>query len=80
MHGYFEGDIDGMGNEAITDGDYGAKGDMTLDDNGPPFEFMISSRMINNMFHVVLAHNKIEKDASYDTIMATNFPFDWTST
>lgn len=57
MHGYFLGEIDGMGGEEVTDDKYGALGDMDLDDNGPPFEFQISNRLINNMFHVVLAHN-----------------------
>lgn len=57
-----------MGSEEVTEGDYGAKGDMNLDDNGPPSEFQISSRLINNMFHIILAHNTISKDASYKTI------------
>ena len=41
---------------------------------------MISTKVINNMFHIIMAHNTIRKDASYDVIMGEHFPFDWTST
>jgi hypothetical protein len=69
-----------MGDEEINGDPYGALGDMELDDNGPPFEFMISNKLINNMFHVLLAHNTIHKRVSYEQIKANKLPFDWTST
>jgi len=37
MGGYFVGKVDGLGNEEITGGDYGKKGDLQLDDNGAPY-------------------------------------------
>ena len=39
IHGFFVGQIDGMGDEEIDDDVYGKFGEMELDDNGPPFEF-----------------------------------------
>lgn len=80
MHGYFEGDIDGMGSEEINDAPYGLKGDMQLSDDGPPFEFQISNRLINNMFHVLLAREKVHVRSPYQSIMKYKPPFDWTST
>ena len=80
MYGYFEGDIEGMGDDEIKDGDYGAKGDMTLDDHCAPFQFMVSNKVINNMFAVILTHNQIGIDAPYSKFVETNFPVDWTST
>jgi len=41
---------------------------------------MLSSFVINNVLQAVLGHNTVGKDASYDVIMSTHFPIDWTST
>jgi hypothetical protein len=40
----------------------------------------MSSELINNMYEVILGKNTISKDASYDSVMSTNFPIDLTST
>ena len=41
ISGYYEGQIDGMGNLEIDDNVYGRKADMELDlsPSGPPFQF-----------------------------------------
>jgi hypothetical protein len=80
MGGYFVGRVDGLGNDEITEGDYGKKGDLQLDDNGDPFQFLMSSSVINNVLQAILGHNTIGKDAPYDMIMSMHFPIDWTST
>lgn len=78
--GYFEGAVSGLGDDAVTEGKYAAKGDIQLDDNGAPYQFAMSSFLINNVLEAVLGHNQLSKEASYQTIVDSGFPIDWTST
>jgi len=79
MYGYFEGVIDGMGDDAITDPLFNKNGDLQLDEN-TPFQLEVSSQLINNALEVILGHHYISVDVTYDTMQQNGFPIDWTTT
>lgn len=66
INGFFDGKIEGTYGDDIHDGAFGEKGDLTLEDNGSPFQFEISNNMINNMFNIILGQNKINVDCTFD--------------
>jgi hypothetical protein len=72
--GYFAGKISGLGDDEVKDGDFGKLGDMNLDDNGAPFQYMVSSFVINNIWEVILGKNQISKSVDYETFKNLNFP------
>lgn len=49
--------MNGLGDAEVKDGDFGKLGDLNLDDNGAPFQYMVSNYVVNNIWEVVLGKN-----------------------
>ena len=80
LYGYYEGKIEGMGNQAITNSTYHTPGDLAIQLSGEPFQFQISTSLINDMFEVLLGNNVVQTDIPYSKFSEYNFPLDFTST
>lgn len=79
--GYFVGDVKGLHEDQQIRGDeYLQLGDLNLDNNDAPFQYQISTKVLNLMFEVILGKNQIPIDLSYDIITASQFPIAFTST
>ena len=59
MYGYYEGGISGMEDQTITNQTFHTPGDLntTIDGSGEPFQFQISTSVLNDMFEVILGKN-----------------------
>ena len=80
IYGYFTGDISNMGDRTIRDEKYTREGDMDINQVHEPAAYQISTKLLNNMFEVVLGSGTIEIDISYQQMQDNHFPIDWTST
>jgi len=79
--GYFAGDVKGLSEDQhIKEEQYLQLGDLNLDNNDAPFQYQISTKVLNLMFEVILGKNQIPVDLSYDVITASKFPIAFTST
>jgi len=60
MYGYYTGAISGMGDQAITDPKYHTPGDLQIkiDGTGDPFQYQMSTSVINDIFEVLLGKNE----------------------
>lgn len=80
IYGYFTGDISNMGDRTIREDNYTKQGNMDINQVHEPAAYQISTRLLNNMFEVVLGSGTISIDISYQQMQDNHFPIDWTST
>lgn len=81
LTGYFVGDILGLNDaQKIKDPKFQKIGNLNVDNHFANFEYQISSKVINDMFNVLLRENQIPIDVSYEKMVEINFPIEWTST
>lgn len=80
MIGYFSGEVIGIpSDQEIQNYTYKDNGDLGLT-SPEPFEYQISTRVINNIFEVILGKNRIHMDLTNEFLESVDFPIRWDST
>lgn len=66
INAYFTGDIINMEySHLIKDDKYLQQGDLDLDMNGAPYQFQVSSKVINEIFELIFGYNQLEMKIPY---------------
>jgi hypothetical protein len=57
--GYFEGVIENMGDQTITNSSYTHQGELDLKNDGKDFTYQMSENLINQAFEAILGKNQV---------------------
>ena len=81
INAYFPGDVRNMEeSHRIKEEKYTRWGDLNLDPNGAPFQFYVSTRVINNVFELIMGYNQLEMRIPQEYFKIADFPIPFTTT